>query len=466
MHMASAPIFPATSLASTCDLLAAGGDARLALDRPGGVNRYGCPAGPVVGEAAFGSCTASTISADGFAAAQRLRGRLSLALAEEPAEAVHDRYVQRIRRRLLSLCALEDGADAILAASGTDLCRLAADMTADILGRPLMAFTLEAAETGGGVPAALSKPGLGTSRRATWSAVAARRTDGSVRDEAEVEAELQARVDTAVADGHGVLLVLTDVSKTGLISPSPSAVIALRNRHPTAVRVLVDACQFRLGTQALGAYVAQGFMVALTGSKFVGGPAFCGALLVPPGYAASQDRPAPPNFGLLLRWEAALHELARFRGLDLRDGGPVPALARAIATRLAQDPAFEPLDTRAPDRAALGTTEDWDAWPTIFPFLLLGPDGRLDPSRTAAIHRRLMTPGADGVVRLGQPVAVGSRAGQAASALRLCLSAPLMVEAAAGPAGLAAVIDRIRHSLDRTALLASEAVGERVERAA
>src|SRR5581483_2196569 len=90
--------------------------------------------------------------------------------------------------------------------------------------------------------------------------------------------------------------------------------------------------------------LADGFAVMITGSKFAGGPAFCGALLLPEGlvdrlaraglnlaplapYSAALDWPArlrraaapglaqPANLGLGLRWTAALAEIEAYEAI-------------------------------------------------------------------------------------------------------------------------------------------------------
>ena len=63
-----------------------------------------------------------------------------------------------------------------------------------------------------------------------------------------------------------------------------------------AARIVVDACQARLGLGRLHVHLAQGRMVLITGSKFFGGPPLSGALLVPAALAAEmarQDRLPP-----------------------------------------------------------------------------------------------------------------------------------------------------------------------------
>ena len=108
-----------------------------------------------------------------------------------------------------------------------------------------------------------------------------RLVDGAPRALADVDAEVSVKVDAAVSSGGRVLLVMVDQSKTGLIAPSSACVAGLHRRHGGCVEVLVDACQLRLAPTALRDYLRQGFMVAVTGSKFLTGPSFSAALLLP-----------------------------------------------------------------------------------------------------------------------------------------------------------------------------------------
>ena len=272
---------------------------------------------------------------------------------------------------------------------------------------------VEATETGSGVPAALgglhfsdrtalgSKVAPGTTiygdDAIEVAVFAARAADGRPRAAAVVDGEVEALVVSAAATGRRILLTLVDVSKTGMIVPSLACAMELRRRFPAAVEILVDACQFRLAPTTLRAYLQHGFWVALTGSKFVSGPAFSGALLIPEAavrrlsalplrsalgaYCACSDWPRRwvvrreladvQNFGLLLRWEAALAELRAFR---LLPEGTVTAFLEAFAGavdhRLTTDPAFQPLPVANLDRRPLVNVRTWDQTATIFPFLL------------------------------------------------------------------------------------------------
>jgi hypothetical protein len=476
-------------------LLADGGDARLALDPITGRNKYGCPPAPDSGLADFGSSTASVISPRGFDAAVTLRERLAQACGREPAARIYARELARVRRDLLSLCRLDDlaGLEILFAASGTDVHLLAAELVGGARATPLVCVNVEGEETGSGVPAALAGRHFST-RAALGEAVAqgspigasgaavlsisCRDSSGGLRDPALIEAELDAVVYEAARDRRRVLITVADVSKTGLISPGLDAVLALRRRFPGAVEVLVDACQFRLAPATLRAYLDHGLMVAVTGSKFVAGPTFSGALLIPAepaerfkvrllandlsaysaraewpaGWAAGARLPEAANFGLLLRWEAALTELAAFRA------APEPAVcafmtrfASAISTRLDVDPVFEALPVRPLDRSALGVSGGWDAVITIFPFRLRHlPADRACYLSLAAVDDVYRAVSAEGA-RLGQPVLCGEHDGRPVSALRLCNSARLAVEGARDPI---AIIGRAMGVLDQVAAAA------------
>lgn len=493
-------------LPSTAQLLVQGGDMRIALDPELGANKYGCRPQPDAGLLAFGSSTASMISAAGFAAADALRQELLLAVGGESLTGIYAREINRQRRELLELSGLTavEGLECIFAASGTDVHLLASQLASNVHNEPLLVVMTEAAETGSGVPAALSGRHF-SSRSALGVAVAegggmagaievatvpARYGDGMPRETAEVDAEVEARVVQAVAAGRRVLLVLTDVSKTGLITPSTGCVMALHRRFGDDLDVLVDACQFRLAPTTLRVYLGQGYMVALTGSKFVGGPSFSGALLVPepcarrlrwralpPAVAAYSSRAEWPvswaaadtlgndtNFGLLLRWEAALEELRRFHAQDeAKVEVFLRAFAAAVGRRLADDPSFEPLPVAQLDRRPLLEATHWDGVQTIFPFLLFHLDSgcrqALSSEETREVYRLLQTDlsGKDDLLglrcQLGQPVTCGERGGEPVSALRLCMSARLVVEALQGRAEQ--VIDQAMAAFDKAALIVS-----------
>jgi hypothetical protein len=461
------------------DVLLSGGDDRLALNPRSGRSRYGCLPCPDTGLVALGSSTASIISATGYAAAQELHARCRSLLQHQAPHVVYASQAERIRNELIALCGWPD-TGAVLAASGTDLHLLAGHWL-----QPDCVVMIDAAETGSGLPAALR--GHHYSSCAAYSTLVpvgtplncwqpaqvmlqSRCLDGSLRDPDQVDAECVAAVTQAAAAGQRVLLVLTDQSKTGVVVPGRATVLALQQLWPEQVTVLVDACQFRLSAASVRDYLAGGFMVALTGSKFAGGPTFCGVLLVPGtlvdryrerrlhpalgAYSCAADWPATwhcgqslptsTNFGLLLRWQAALESLQPFHRLPAAQVSALLAtFGRAVQSRIAADGWLKSLPVASLHRADGG----WDHWQTVFPFLLRHADGSYFTAlQTRALHQALMH--GERRYQLGQPVACGLRDGIPVMALRLCASATMVI---AGDAG-ASMTDDALAALDHIAV--------------
>ncbi len=447
-----------TSLPTVPQLLVSGGDARIALDPQSGLNRYACRPYPDPSLLAFGSSTASVISPAGLAAAEALRDRVLVAAETDTLDEIYDRELQRIRLELLALLGLSDAGVALeFASSGTDAHAWVA--AANAADRPLTVVMVEESETGSGVAAALQV------KNATVIRVPLRGTDGAPRPLAELDAEVGETVAVAVRSGGQVLLVMVDQSKTGLIAPSPACVALLHRRYAARLQVLVDACQLRLAPATLHAYLQQGFMVAVTGSKFLSGPSFSAALLLPEPLAQrlklrQHESGMTVNWGLLLRWEAALAEKRRFRAVPQAVVlGFMQTFAQAITGRLNNDPCFESLPVHPMARSS--GAQSWDQIQTIFPFLLYRITGGrvpLNRDETQQIYRRLpgdISSSGDAGVRcqLGQPVACGTRDGVAVSALRLCLSARLISDAFGVKGegkGIDGVIAEAMAALDKT----------------
>ena len=135
--------------------------------------------------------------------------------------------------------------------------------------------------------------------------------------------------------------------------------------------------------------------------------------------------------------------------------------AQAVERRLASDPAFEALPVPRLDRRPLVEADGWDHLQTIFPFVLYHPGGEtskraaLTIGETYRVYRLLQEgrPEYGGVrCQLGQPVACGERGGIPVTALRLCVSARLVVEAMAqGGQGAKRVIAKALLALDKVA---------------
>jgi hypothetical protein len=440
-------------LPSIEQLLVAGGDMRITTDPLSGLNKYGCSLLPDPELLAFGSSTASAISTEAYAAANRLRDRILIDLDTLSHAVVYALEMQRLRQEYLNLCELSEinGLELIFFPSGTDLHADVAQQAGSEVATPTLIIMVEASETGSGIASVLSKHPVTGNNNVEVVEVPIRLNDGAPRPLAEVDAEVKILADDAIAAHRRVLLILVDQSKTGLIAPSPACAIKLHQRYPDNFEVLVDACQFRIEISTLRAYLDQGFMVGLTGSKFLTAPSFSAALLVPAKLAQRpQICPQRPNtckddqvanFGLLLRCAAALEELRRFRAVpESTIIEFIQTFAVAISQRLSSDPHFESLQAPLLVRLPLIADTNWDHLQTIFPFLLYEPqpEGRipLNQKQTRTIYQQLPIALDHPVSKLalircqlGQPVSCGFRNGIPVSALRLCLSSRLIVEA-------------------------------------
>ncbi|MHB8849131.1 MAG: hypothetical protein ACYC43_11910 [Burkholderiales bacterium] len=499
---------------STAQFLTRGGDDRIRLDKPGGVNKYGCSPYPDDNLIALGSSTATTISAAGFAAADALRETLARA-EDQPGNGRYVQEYERLREELKTLFGLTDrpGADIVFAASGTDAHLIAAQLIDHAAAAPLCAVMVDTAETGSGVAAALagrhfsSRTALGATvienaplaeRGVAVRVAAIRDANGYPRSAEAIDNDITAIVASAIAGGQRVLLTLTDVSKTGLIAPSPACAARLQQMYAGRLSVLVDACQCRIAPATLRAYLDCGYMVAITGSKFMTGPSFAGALFLPPGapcgdiplsllnYSARAEWPESKqngdlndvaNCGLLLRWEAALTEMRAFYALpEWRVRAFMQNCADAISHRLRNDDTFQLLPAQPLNRYPLPVEASWDTVPSIFSFLLYRrsstshhPRVPLSREETARIYLQLQRDmsadrtlpqedvSAELAVRrfqLGQPVLCGSGHDIPVSALRLCVSAR-MVAAALSPSGIgeSGVIAQALAALDKIAWL-------------
>jgi hypothetical protein len=317
---------------------------------------------------------------------------------------------------------------------------------------------------------------------------------GTPRPLAEIDREVAALVEQAIAAGRRCLLHVLAGSKTGLCAPSFEAVQRLHERFGARLDVVVDACQMRLPPERVRACLEAGWMVLLTGSKFFGGPAFAGALLVPAGVAArapelaplppglagyftrpewpgawqriAADLPERANLGLVLRWQAALWEMRAFAAVPAEQRQRIIAeLGAAIRAAIEASRWLRPV--------AVASAKDCPQ--TIFPFEVLRAedDGGGPPMDLAAVqhvHRWLnadiaksLPPGTLCSARslaafpchLGQPVAIGKSA-----LLRICIGAHLVWETACDEglgssfeARLEAQIQRARLVVRKTELI-------------
>lgn len=435
-------------------ILASGGDERIWPDPVTRRNRYGTPTPPAPEELWFSSSTAAAITERGYVAAQSAFD----ALAKDGADL--GGLFDDIRARIKALFGVE-GVEVVLTASGTEAEFAALAVARALMRRPIANIVVAPDETGSGV--ALASTGAHFAATAAFEAnvdkgaplagwvkddsilrrVDIRDATGRPRPQAELDRAAGLAVAEAIRTGRAALLHLLDSSKTGRGGPSRAAAREILASAGDRALALVDACQLRCSFDQIRADLEAGFLVMITGSKFAGGPPFCGALLIPvdkaarlqemtlpPGlaaYAARRDWPerfanafdsanfAPANLGMGLRWVAALAEIEAYARIPARLRDDIAALFAESARRcVAGNPDLDFLDA-----------ESWRLGgkpATIFPILT----HRGDPAQARLIYDSLRAtnggfdaPEFSRVCHVGQPVVVGARA-----ALRLCFGMP------------------------------------------
>jgi hypothetical protein len=413
-------------------LMETGGDIRLQRDPRSALNGYGCSHRPRPWAVTFASSTASSSSERGYRAADEARLRATARLLTGGRREAVAASLQAVRAGIAGIYGLDAGTAIVLAASGTDTELLALALT-HLAGpeAPIRNILIAPAETGRGVPMAArgvhfavntalgadvtqEAPIAGFRADTAVTNVPLRRAEGGLRDAAEVEAEIVAAVEAGIAAGARVILHGLDLSKTGLLAPRPALLRELRARFGSRFDIVIDACQARLSPASVQAYLALDAVVLITGSKFFTGPPFAGAALVPPGVAARlragrlpagldayfgrdefpPDCPAadglPPvgNYGLALRWHAALAEMLAFMAVPpARRAEILTRFGETVARKIAENPALRLL--RRPALRRGEADEAWEKLQSIFTFSLQAPHapGRfLTPVEARAVY--------------------------------------------------------------------------------
>ena len=303
-----------------------------------------------------------------------------------------------------------------------------------VLGAPPVTIVVGADQTGSGTAAYRARPPFqhddgkrhcraqgrrGRRARRRQHRVAAARLAAGIAMRADADAAVHACSRDTASRKAGAFCCRSWIRRSSAGARRACACLdEIARRWPRKVQVVVDACQARLGRRRLRSYLDRGYMVLITGSKFFGGPAFSGALLVPKGFSRSLDRIegiAPgffdyvgrcdwpmawtalrsrferrPNFGQWLRWEAALAEIGSYYAVP--GAFRAKALAELAAGIEQHDRAVAVASPRSTARSTkTGGRRRGIRAATIFPFTLharrqAGVDrrDRHRPSRAAA----------------------------------------------------------------------------------
>jgi len=362
------------------ELLTQGCDERIVINPKTGMHKYNGTNRPVSGSVRRSSCTFSVpteeIFAEGVAALRCL----------EANESEADALLSKVSQRLMAVWKIAPGTGITMFPSGTDaeflpflvgLCRamkaggkLASIITATgevgsgtndaAIGRhfsPLLPAQHQCPEhkVGGSIFPEGSTPVVDP------ILLKLRNAEGGRHSIEDLDQFVRDAVAKALGEGGYSVVVVHIVagSKTGSIMPSLHVVTDLMCEYGDRVVPVVDACQTRMQDVGLQCLINNGLPVIVTGSKFYGGPPFCGAALLPkamvkelnealsgsvPSFrdaVASSDLKAYisgtlvapeltalremlptndiPNLGLLLRWQMALYQIERYHSIPEAD---------------------------------------------------------------------------------------------------------------------------------------------------
>jgi hypothetical protein len=466
-------------------LLLGGGDPRLAVDPASGFNAYGCLGLPPDAAAGFSSCTATPISQRAFERTGRAWEALLQSAIADGLEPAFDTRMEAMREELKAVLGLQQsGAAVVFSASGTDSQLQALFLTRALLGSTLTTIIVAADQTGSGtaftarglhfadgtsngIEVRKGKPICGRTGAVSSISLPLRDETGDLRSRAACDELVTNAVERVIATGGNVLLQIMDSSKLGWRLPSDQCVLDILARWPGRIQVVVDACQMRSPRNRTAAYLERGYLVLLTGSKFFTGPAFSGAMLVPAALSEKIDATTPMlpqldeycsrsdwprrwtalraqfsnrmNYGLWLRWEAALEEMRAYYAIpDEFRSCALATLGEGIAWLINSSPSLALLPQQQ-DAADPRIDDDELRLPTIFAFTLQQHGRAVSLDRCRAIYRTLACDIRDGLTTdepeiaaqsylVGQPVGWQLAGGRPVAALRICIGARHVTE--------------------------------------
>lgn len=488
-------------------LLTTGSDNRLAVDPSTKLNIYGCAPIPRPAVISFASTTASSISPKAYERAERARASLLRTRRSGDGVRAFDDTFAQLGVELKSAFGIDDpGVEIVFSASGTDAQLQALFIAQACHGSPMTSIIVAADEAGSGTAYtslgqhfnAITAHGASVAKGEVVAGIGCgvkrvnihvRDERGAVRSMADVDAGVMAAVAAAHAAGRKVFLLAMDQSKSGVGGPSPACLQQIAERWSKSVQIVIDGCQGRLASERLRQHLDDGHIVLVTGSKFFTGPPFSGAMFVPPAlsdrlnrvrevpaglldYSGQSEWPrrwanirtrfrAHMNFGLWLRWEAALAEIGAYNAVPRAFRTSMLArFADAVPEVIAEFDGCELVEL-AHTTCSVKASHTEGVIRTIYPFYFRHRGRRLRIAEArgiyAALNRDLsdaLPTGASDHVRrvaatlchIGQPFPMMDRDGCEVGALRISADARLVSDAWDGVDETAS-INRFDHTI-------------------
>jgi hypothetical protein len=344
-----------------------------------------------------------------------------------------------LRNRIAQALGAPD-ASVFLTPSAREGRALARFLATALLGRPPVEIVTAPEECG---------DRAGASATGVQHVVELRDADGSPLSSEAVDEQALDQSGRAIDAGEPLLVQALDISRTGLGGVSRAAAKAIRRAARGRALILRDASDFRARPGDLAADLASGLMVLVSGSRFMGGPSPCAALVVPQELARALDEAEPlfdpdlsparfdapahlrhlfaggfdalMNVGLGLRWTGALADMDRYFATPEQTRDRVLDAFGRKARAMAARREFLDVEPRSID-------EDDPLRASIVPLFPRDPrGGRVGAIGAAAIRAALALPrpeiDGDAICHIGAPVATGGGA-----VLPLAASAPMVAD--------------------------------------
>lgn len=471
---------------SAHELMAMGGDHRIIINDEIGLNIYGCKPYPS-NTISYSSSTGSNISSSAYSFIRSYLDYLRKECGKtEDKNGFFINEYEKLRQRIKDFYELDPTNEIVFGPSGTDVEFIALAISRKHNNQGVHNIILGANEVGSGIENAAKgcyfSPETPKGKTVKVGAVIEgfesydistaylpiRTSGGNVISDKDLMHNFVVEINNALKENKRPLIHVIHSSKTGLILPSWDTILEMKNIFGKEIDIIVDACQGRLSIYSLNRYLSFGAMVLLTGSKFLSGPPFSGALILP-GFLSRrikniEDLPIglssifgqtefpiqwqnPEcvefdfiNIGLLLRWKAAIYEMNKIFKIPNHRLKYVIDRFRDQVRQMVEDTNFLSLvheDVKElPDYVYRRSPFELNTICTIQVKLL---NESIDPTVIKCIHKALysdLTSLISGecdlktAIQLGQPVKISDTQEEKNYTLRIALSANQISEMA------------------------------------
>ena len=341
-------------------IMSEGGDHRITLSEQTGLNKYGCSPYPSI-IINYGSTTANTISLDSFRFVKMLYFNKFFQFSSKiDTESYYDQEIQYIKKEIKEYFSLNKQTEVILGASGTDLELMIINIGISSKENQILNIILSPSEVGSGIKDAACghhfsiKTALGPNNFLVGDFVdkeQEKKIETVFIENRDVNSELYSdeillkkiedEIQKGIKNNKRVVLHTIYRSKSGAVIPSKKSTIFLLEKYKGKIDISVDCCQGRVSKDTIHDFISRNAMILFTGSKFIGGPPFSGALIIPKSiknrvtknnkisnklvnYFSKEELPNEwtinnllfnkknnQNLGLLYRWKSATYEMRR-----------------------------------------------------------------------------------------------------------------------------------------------------------